>query len=90
MHSVVTTRIILNIREAASRRLEDFSFDLHLSDAGSRASRARMSFAENPAALCFDHDSENITPQAREGSIVSVARTGMVSVSESVPVSLDQ
>ena len=91
MHSVVTTRIILNIREAASRRLEDFSFDLHLSDAGSRASRARMSFAENPAMLRSDDDHESDIPQPGEGlGVVGVARTGVTSVPNSVPVSLDK
>ena len=62
MHSVLTTRVILNIREAASRRFEDFSFDLHLSDIGSRASRARMSFAESPAVLRSDDDNESGIP----------------------------
>ena len=91
MHSVVTTRIILNIRQAASRRLEDFSFDLHLSDAGSRASRAHMSFAENPAVLRSNDDHESDIPQPGEGlRVVSVAQTGMTSVPNFVPVSLDK
>ena len=70
MHSVVTTRIILNIREAASRRLEDFSFDLHLSDVGSRASRTHMYFAENPAVFLSDNGCESDIPGPREGPTV--------------------
>ena len=66
MHSVLTTRIILNIRKAASRRLEDFSFDLHLSDVDSRASRARMAFAENPAVFLFDNGCESDIPGRRD------------------------
>ena len=72
MHSVVTARIILNVREAASRRLEDFSRDLHLSDVGSRASRSHMSFAENPAVFLSDNGCESDIPGRRdpEGSTV--------------------
>ncbi|KAF9649434.1 hypothetical protein BDM02DRAFT_3113855 [Thelephora ganbajun] len=51
IHSVLTTRIILNLREAASQRLHDISFDLHLSDTDSRIHGSRLSFAENSAAL---------------------------------------
>ena len=51
IHSVLTTRIILNIREAASQRLDDVSSDLHLSDTDSGAYRSRISFALNPAAF---------------------------------------
>ena len=57
IHSSLTARVILNIREAASRRLDDFSFDLHLSDT-THVSRSRMSFAENPVALHSAKDSE--------------------------------
>lgn len=56
MHSVLTTRIILNIREAASGRLDDISLDLHLSHVSSDATVSRISFAENPAVSHFDGD----------------------------------
>ena len=60
IHSVVTTHIILNIREAASRRLNsDISFDLHLSDIDFRTPRSRISFAEGPAVFHLDDDCEN-------------------------------
>ena len=65
IHSSLTTRIILNIREAASRRLDDFSFDLHLSDADFHASGSRISFAENPAVFHSDEGCEDAISQCR-------------------------
>ena len=90
MHSVLTARIILNIRESASQRLGDVSFDLHLSDAGSRTSRARMSFARGPVAFCSDDDRENDIPTQGRLDNMSVAWIGMTSFSNSTTESLDQ
>ena len=83
---MLTTRIILNIREAASRRLDDISFDLHLSDF--EVPRSRISFAENPAVFHYDDDRESDNSPRRErfGS-VGTARTGIVSVSDSTATS---
>jgi len=83
---VLTARVILNIREAASRRLDDVSFDLHLSDL--EVPGSRISFAENPAVFHFDGGRESDIPPHRErfGS-VGTTRTGMVSVSNSTVAS---
>ena len=59
IHTVVTTRIILNIRESASRRLDDFSSNLHLSDIGFRALRSRISLTESPAVFRSDGGCES-------------------------------
>jgi len=74
--------MILNIREAASQRLDDFSFDLHLSDTDSNAYRSRLSFARNPAVF-HDGDHKNDIFQRRGvvDSVVRAARVRMVSVS---------
>jgi len=84
IHSVLTTRVILNIREAASQRLDDFSFDLHLSGSDSQVSRLRISFTENPAVHYSDvgHEGEVSRSRGRFGS-VGTTRTGMVSTSNS-------
>ena len=86
---MVTARIILNIREAASRRFDDISFVLHLSDIGSRVPRSRLSFAEGPAAVHLEvDDCESGTFELR-GRVdnASVVRTGVVSISNSTMVS---
>jgi len=90
VHSVLTTRLILNLREAASRRFDDFSVDLHLSDTDSRgACRSQIRFAENPAGLNHDGGHKNDTSQHRIGldSAASTTRIGMVSISTSTTVS---
>jgi len=84
IHSVLTTRVILNIREAASRRLNDFSFDLHLSGSDAQPPRPQISFAENPTVFHPDVDCEGGVSQSRERfSSVGTVHTGMVSVSNS-------
>ena len=81
---MLTTRVILNIREAASRRLDDFSFDLHLSGSDAQLPRLQISFAENPGVFHRDVGREGGVSHSRErfGS-VGTARTGMVSISNS-------
>jgi hypothetical protein len=89
IHSVLTTRIILNIREAASRRRDDFSSDLHLSETNSHASRPRMDFAENQALTRSGGDQESGSFRYRErydgGS--SMGRTEIMSISTHTVVS---
>lgn len=90
IHSVLTTRIILNLREAASQRFDDFSVDLHLSDTDSRGlPRSRLSFAENPAVLdCNDdHGSDNFRSRKWLDSGESTTQTGMVSISTTTTIS---
>jgi len=85
IHSVLTTRVILNIREAASRRLNDVSFDLHLSDL--EVPRSRISFAENPTVFHFDGDRESDGFPRRErfdSACAGTTQTGMVSVPNSI------
>ena len=87
---MLTTRIILNLREAASRRFDDFSVDLHLSETDSRgACRSQIRFAENPVALDHNDDHKSGTSQRRIGldSVASTTRTGMVSISTSTTIS---
>jgi len=86
LHSVLTVRVILNIREAASRRLDDISFDLHLSDL--EVSGSRMSLAEDLAVFHFGYGCDNdISPCRERFSSVETARAGMVSVSNSTTAS---
>jgi len=89
IHSVLTTRIVLNIREAASQRLDDYSFDLHLSDTDSRTPRSRISFAVNPALFHSGSDQESGVSQRGErhdgGS--SVGQVGVVSFSTRATIS---
>lgn len=89
IHSVLTTRIILNIREAASHRLYDHSFDLHLSDTGSQPCISRISFAENPAVLHPGGDQESaIFPgRGRHNGGLSMGRAELISVSTRTTVS---
>ena len=90
VHSALTTRIILNIRKAASQRLDDFSFDLHLSDTDSNVNRSRLSFAQNLSAFYYDDDhskSDIVQRSGRAESVASMAQVGMVSVSASTTVS---
>jgi len=90
VHSVLTTRIILNIRRAASKRLDDFSCDLHLSDTESRAHRSRLRFAENPAGLHYDdddHRNDIFRRRNRFDSAMSVAQIGVVTISTSATIS---
>ena len=86
IHSVLTVRVILNIREAASRRLDDISFDLHLSDI--EVSGSRISFAENLAVFHFDDDYGNvISPRRERFSGVGAGQVGTVSISDSTQAS---
>jgi len=85
IHSVLTTRIILNIREAASQRLVDFSFDLHLSDIDFDVYRSRLSFAENSAVFHSDDD-YRVSVSQRSDGVDSVASM-MVSISTSATIS---
>ena len=89
IHSALTTHIILNIREAASQRLVDFSFDLHLSDTDSNVYRSQLSFAENPAAFHSDDDHRSNVLQRRErvDSVASTARIRIASISTSTTIS---
>ena len=89
IHSSLTTRIILNIREAASQRHVDFSFDLHLSDTDSNVHRSQLSFADNPAVSHSDddHRSNVFHRRKRVDSITSTARIRMVSISTSTTIS---
>lgn len=83
---MLTARVVLNIREAASRRLEDISFDLHLSDF--EAPRSRISFTENPAVFHFDDDhGSGISPRRERFGGVGTVRTGMVFVSSATVTS---
>ena len=76
IHSVVTTRIILNIREAASQRLDGVSSNLHLSDIGFRVPSSRVSFVGGPLMMIV-----GVTPlNLRKFDDVSVARIWMVSI----------
>lgn len=79
IHSVLTARIILNIREMASRRLDDYSFDLHLSDADTHASG--ISFSENMVAFHPDdrQEGDTIGQWHRHGHGAGVLRVEMVS-----------
>ena len=82
---MLTARVILNIREAASRRLEDISFDLHLSDL--EVSGSRISFAENLAVFHSDGGGDNdLSPRGRFGN-VGTARVEVVPVSNSTTAS---
>ena len=87
IHSALTTRIILNIREAASQRLQDFSFDLHLSDTDLHVPRAQLSFAENLAGLHSDEDHKSESFQRRERNNSTMGTTEMVSFSTSATIS---
>ena len=89
IHSVLTTRIILNIREAASQRLDDHSFDLHLSDTDSHASGSRMLFAENTAVFHSGSDQESDVSRRveRHDSGSSMGQVGMVSISTRATIS---
>lgn len=51
IHSALTIRVVLNIREVASRGLDDFSLDLHLPNTDSHACRSPIVFAKNRAVL---------------------------------------
>ena len=84
---MLTTRIVLNIREAASRRLHDFSFDLHLSDADLRAPTSRIAFAEDLAVIHFGDDRTSDAFQHERLGSEDVARSGMVSISGSTGAS---
>ena len=53
IYSVLTARIVLNIREAASQRLQNHSFDLHLSET---ESRSQIRFAERQVVLYSDDE----------------------------------
>lgn len=61
IHSVLTTRIILNIREVASQRLGNFSVDLHMSDTDSHACRSPIAFAANRIVFHSGSDQENLS-----------------------------
>lgn len=81
---MLTARVILNIREAASQRLDDFSFDLHLSGSNVQVPSLRISFAGNPAVFHFDVGQAGDVSQSRERfRSVGAAWTGMVSISNS-------
>ena len=86
IHSVLTTRVVLNIREAASRRLNDVSCDLHLSDL--EFPKSRISFAETPVVSHFgsDRESDTFSHRERSGS-TRTAQTGMASTPNSVVAS---
>ena len=86
IHSVLTTRVVLNIREAASRRLDDISCDLHLSD--TEVPVSRISFAEHPTVFHSDGDCESDTFAPTEGfSSTGTAQTGVVSIPNSIVAS---
>ncbi|KAF9781697.1 hypothetical protein BJ322DRAFT_1161529 [Thelephora terrestris] len=89
IHSVLTTRIILNIREAASRRRDDFSSDLHLSETNSHASRPRMDFAENQALTRSggDQEGDRFRYLERYDGGSSMGRSEMMSISTRTVVS---
>ena len=84
IHSSLTTRIVLNIREAASQRHDDFSFNLHMSDANFHVPGSRISFAENPAVFHSNEDREDaISLRRRRPDSASAAQTGVVPISNS-------
>ena len=80
IHSVLTTRIVLNIREAASQRLQDHSFDLHLSETESQACRSQIRFADRQVVLYSSDEQMRDTFGRGEGHGDSGASIGGVEV----------
>lgn len=84
IHSVLTTRIILNIREVASQRLGNFSVDLHMSDTDSHACRSPIAFAANRIVFHSGSDQENLSvfwhgSNTTRGEMVSTSTHSVVS-----------